>query len=53
MPGYATYKGYDFCWVLPKIVCKLWTIADKMSDINIAVVLLQENVLAYLVSANG
>lgn len=49
----ATYEGYDFCWVLSEIVCKLWTVADEMRDIDIAVVLLQEHVLAYLISVTS
>jgi len=32
---------------------KLWAVADQMRNVNVAVVLLQENVLANLISTNS
>lgn len=37
--------------VLSEVVCKLWVVTNKVGNVNVTVVLLQEHVLSYLVSA--
>jgi len=37
--------------VLSEIVCELWIVTNKVGNVNVTVVLLQEHVLSYLVSA--
>jgi hypothetical protein len=48
----ATYERYNFSRVLSKVMCKLGAVANEMRNVNVAVVLLQEHVLAYLISGD-
>lgn len=49
---HATYKRYNFSRVLSKVMGQLGAVADEMGNVNITVVLLQEHVLAYLISGD-
>jgi hypothetical protein len=50
--GYRTaYEWNDLCRFSDESVCKLLIEGDKVSNIDVAIVLFQENILADLVSA--
>lgn len=49
---HTTYKRYNFSRILSEVMRKLWTVADEVRYVNVTVVLLQEYVLAYLISGD-
>lgn len=46
-----TYQGNDLSRILMKFMGQLFIIGDEMGNVNIAVILLYEHILAYLISA--
>lgn len=47
-----SHQRYEFRWLSGKFVGQLLVVRDEMSDVNVAVELLSENVLTNLISAN-
>lgn len=46
----ATYQRYDLCWVLREVLRELVVVDYEMGDIDVAVVLLHQNILPDLIS---
>jgi hypothetical protein len=46
----VTYSWYDFSWVLCKVLRELVIVNNKMGDVDVAVILLHENILSNLIS---
>ncbi len=46
-----TYERNDLSWLSDESVCQLFVEGDEMANIDIAKVLLEENVLADLISS--
>jgi hypothetical protein len=47
---YGTYEGNDLGWFSDESVSQLFVERDKVANINVAIVLLEENVFADLIS---
>jgi hypothetical protein len=47
---YGTYEGNDLSWFGDESVSQLFVERDKVANVNVAIVLLEENVFADLIS---
>lgn len=55
IPGCSTgvgYQGYCICWLGLQPMCQFFIVGNQMGDVDVAVILLHQHVLPYLVSGS-